>query len=305
MDYKKIIQSRSMRIKIMQALSFVPDKQMVELQYRIKTGRRLDLKNPRRYTEKLQWYKLHYRNPVMTQCADKYDVRSFVESRGLDKILNELYGVFDSPDEINYDELPDSFVLKDTLGGGGNSVILVKNKNEIDRKALYQQMKKWVDEPVNKKSVGREWVYDKRKHRIVIEKLLKQKNGDLADYKFYCFDGKVFCFYVRTDYVNSHAEGKMVFFNRNKDHMAGVGMDYCKSASIAPALPKEIDEMIGLAEILSDGFPHVRVDLYNIDGKIVLGEMTFFNASGYFLFEPDEFDFVIGNCFKLPGIARS
>ena len=115
MDYKKIIKSRAVRIKIMQAMSFIPDKWMVSLQYKIKTGRKLNLKNPQRFTEKLQWYKVYYRDPIMKQCVDKYEVRKYVEECGLGSILNECYGVYSSPDEIDFGKLPDSFVLKDTL----------------------------------------------------------------------------------------------------------------------------------------------------------------------------------------------
>lgn len=109
-------------------MSFVPDKWMVSLQYKIKTGRKLNLKNPQRFTEKLQWYKIFYRDPMMKQCVDKYEVRKYVEKCGLASILNECYGVYNSPDEIDFFNMPNSFVLKDTLGGGGNSVILVPDK---------------------------------------------------------------------------------------------------------------------------------------------------------------------------------
>ena len=131
MNYKKLIKSRDIRIKILQFLSFIPDKWMLRIQYMIKTGRSLNLSNPKRYTEKLQWYKLYYRDPLMAQCADKYDVRKYVEQVGLAKYLNTVYGVYNSTKEIEFETLPRSFVLKDTLGGGGNSVILVKDKNSI------------------------------------------------------------------------------------------------------------------------------------------------------------------------------
>ena len=107
-----------MRIKILRLLNFIPDKQMVRIQYKIKTGRKLNLKNPQRYTEKLQWYKLYYRNPLMLKCADKYDVREYVKNCGLDNILNECYGVYNTPEEIDFNKLPNKFVIKDTLGGG-------------------------------------------------------------------------------------------------------------------------------------------------------------------------------------------
>ena len=126
MDYKKIIKNRSIRLKILQIFSFIPDKTMIKLQYRVKTGNKLNLKKPQRFTEKLQWYKLYYKNPLMIQCVDKYEVRKYVKSKGLEDILIPCYGVYDSADNINWKKLPDKFVMKDTLGGGGVSVILVK-----------------------------------------------------------------------------------------------------------------------------------------------------------------------------------
>ena len=114
-DYKKILKNQKVRFRILNLLSWIPDKTMVKLQYRIKLGRKLNLKNPERFTEKLQWYKLYYRDPIMHQCVDKYEVRKYVESKGLKNILNELYGVYDGPEEINFEKLPKKFVIKTTI----------------------------------------------------------------------------------------------------------------------------------------------------------------------------------------------
>ena len=133
-DYKKIFKSRKLRLAILELLSFIPDKLMIKIQYYIKIGRKLNLKNPQRYTEKLQWYKLNYKNPLMIKCVDKYDVREYVKDCGLENTLNECYGIFNSPDEINFDALPNKFVLKDTLGGGGNSIIICDDKSKANIK---------------------------------------------------------------------------------------------------------------------------------------------------------------------------
>ena len=299
MDYKKLIKSREVRIKIMQLLSFIPDKWMVQLQYRIKTGRKLDLKNPQRYTEKLQWYKLYYRDPLMAQCADKFDVRAYVKECGFESILNECYGVFDSPDEIKYEDLPKSFVIKDTLGGGGNSIILVQDKTKIDWNATRDQMRKWVSESIKVKNPGREWVYDGKKHRIIIEKmLLGDETGDLPDYKFFCFDGEPYCLYMMKNYTQHHSEGILGFLTPDFKLMAAHRADFAPMKE-QPKKPEHFEEMVKMARGLSKGFPHVRVDFYNIDGQIVFGEMTFFNASGYTQFDPDEFDFELGKVFDI------
>ena len=298
MDYKKLIKSRRLRIRIMQALSFMPDKIVVKVQYRIKTGHSLNLRNPKRYTEKLQWYKLYYRDPLMSQCSDKYEVRKYVQQCGLREILNECYGIYDTPDEIDFKKLPESFVLKDTLGGGGNSVILVQNKKLMDEKAVRKQMWDWVNEPLNKKHPGREWVYDNKRHRIIIEKMLMDKDKqDLPDFKFFCFNGSPFCLYLMQNYTMHHSLGEMGFFDCNYNLLPAYRKDFRPLSNI-PSKPQNFEKMVQISKILSTGFPHVRIDLFNINGQIVFGEMTFFNASGYTKFEPDEFDFILGEKFK-------
>ncbi len=294
MDYKKIIKSQKLRFAILNSLKWIPDKAMIKMQYRIKLGRKLNLKNPQRFTEKIQWYKLYYRNPIMVKCVDKFDVREYIDKKGYSKLLNKCYGVYNSVNEIDFDKLPRRFVIKDTLGGGSNSVIVVNDKDSLDSLSLKNSIDKWTKISTKSKSFGREWTYDKKKHRIIIEKYLEQNDGDLSDYKFFCFNGKVQYFYVRSDYSKIHDNGKMAFYNREKKWLKNVGMDYCDISDKKLNLPFNIDKMILIAEDLSKDFPHVRVDLYNLDGKILFGELTFFNASGYMKFLPDDFDYEIG-----------
>lgn len=297
---------RKLRIKILSLLDFISDVKMVKIQYLIKLHRKLDLKNPLRYTEKLQYYKLYYRDELMRQCVDKYDVRKYVDSVGCSEILNDIYGVFSNVNEINYQILPNEFVIKDTLGGGSTSVICVKNKKELNINDLNKKIKKWIEVNPDIKHPGREWVYENKQHRIIIEKYLEQKNGDLADYKFFCFYGKVEYFYVRTNYSSNHLDGEMSFFDRNINYLPNVCLNYCKKASQKPNLDTRlIKEMMRYAEVLAKPFPHVRVDFYNIDGKIVFGELTFFNASGYMNFEPDSFDFEIGKYFNIEKLKEN
>ena len=298
MDYKSLIKSRNLRIKIMQFLSFIPDELMLKIQYRIKTGNKLNLKNPQRFTEKLQWYKLNYRDPLMVQCVDKYDVRKYVEDCGLGHILNEIYGVYDSPEEIEFSLLPDSFVIKDTLGGGGNSVITVLDKSKMKEEEVRNQMQSWVDEPTKKKHPGREWVYDSRKHRIIIEKYIEgnQALGGLRDYKFFCFDGKVEFIYIMGDReVGNKVSVSILDRNFQLMPIKRVGDELFNHIE----KPSNYDELLEIAETLAYEFPHVRVDLYNENEKVLFGELTFYNASGYMKYEPDEFDYEIGDKFML------
>ena len=300
MDYKKIIKSRAVRIKTMQAMSFIPDKWMVSLQYKIKTGRKLNLKNPQRFTEKLQWYKVYYRDPIMKQCVDKYEVRKYVEECGLGFILNECYGVYSSPDEIDFGKLPDSFVLKDTLGGGGNSVIIVPDKSKLIVEQAKQQMAQWVAESTSAKHPGREWVYDGMPHRIIAEKYISSnpETGGLIDYKFMCFNGKAAMLYVLADRTIGHG-ADCGFFDLEFNKLSVTESDE-EPLRRSISKPDNYDEMVSIAEQLAQRFPCARIDLYNTNGKILFGEITFFDSSGYMCFDPDEFDFRLGSFFQIP-----
>lgn len=300
MDYKVLFKNQETRIKLLQFLSFIPDATMLKVQYRMKLGRKLNLKNPKRYSEKIQLYKLMDRDPVMEMCADKYSVRSFVEQRIGAQYLNTLYGVYNEVDDIDFNKLPNQFVLKDTLGSSGDlSMILVTDKSKLDLDWAKTKMQKWVDEPINKKNAGREWVYDGRRHRIIAEKLLiSDEKGDLPDYKFFCFDGKVACSYMMMNYTMHHEKGILGFFDRDFNLLPVRRADFAPMLE-QPQKPINYDKMVELAEALASGFKHARVDFYNIKGQIVFGEITFFNASGYVKFEPDEFDYTLGNLFKI------
>lgn len=299
MDYKKVIKSRSIRVAIMRFLSFVPDRWMVSLQYRIKTGRKLNLKDPKRYTEKLQWYKLFYRDPLMSKCADKYEVREYVRECGYEDLLNPLLGVYENPDEIDFDALPNQFVIKDTLGGGGSTVLICRDKEELDIDATVKNLHQWVKSTYGKHP-GREWVYDGRKNRIIIEKYLDSDpgSGGLIDYKFFCFQGKASFLYVVADRDLGRVAGLGIF---TRDF---VPLPY-QRADEQPLTrdierPRNYEEMLRIAEALSKPFPHARIDLYCQNGKIIFGEITFFDGSGYMNFKPDEFDFELGDVFVLP-----
>ena len=305
MDYKKIIKSRNLRLQILRLLSFIPDKPMLKLQYRIKTGHKLNLKNPKRFTEKLQWYKLYYRDPLMIQCVDKYDVREYVKSKGLEDILIPCYGVYESPDEINWEALPNQFVMKDTLGGGGTSVIIVKDKTKEDINELKKRASEWVSIPAHRKSGGREWpYYSGKKHRIIIEKYIYADNqsGGLIDYKFFCFSGKPIWIYVMADRNLGNGVGVGIYSSEFVKENA-LRMDERPLEHVIEK-PLTFERMKEISSILSDGFPEARIDLYEVNGKVKFGEITFFDGSGYMTFEPDSFDTKFGEAFSLPEIHR-
>lgn len=298
MDYKKILKSRKLRLKLLEILAFIPDEPMIRLQYRIKTGRKLNLKNPKRYTEKLQWYKLHYKNPLMIKCVDKYDVREYVKSLGLGHILNECYGVFDSPNEVDFSKLPDKFVLKDTLGGGGNSVIICADKSKADLDSYRKQMQEWVDTRLVK-SGGREWPYYLgKKHRIIAEKLIEcNDDGGLTDYKFFCFNGEPICLYVITDRVLGQ-DGCFGIYNTKFQKLDVIRIGE-RPITKEIKKPTNYNEMIHISNIIAKEFPHARIDLFNVHGRIIFGEITFYSGSGYIEYDPDRFDLWLGNKFNL------
>lgn len=298
MDYKKFIRNRNTREKILRALAFIPDKLMLRIQYRIKTGRRLHVENPVRFTEKLQWYKLYYRNNDMVRCVDKYEVREYLCERGFQNILPICYGVFDNPQQLSVALLPEQFVIKDTLGSGGNAVILCTNESRPDWPQIKKITSQWCNTPLIRDG-GREWpYYSGKKHRILVEEYLQSENGQLTDYKFFCFSGKCAFVYVCTGRQNGM--GVEIHIVSPSYHKLPVNRIGDEPVGELPEKPTLFEEMVRIAEVLSIPFPHVRVDLYCVQERIRFGELTFFNASGYMLYDPDSFDVEIGHSFQLP-----
>lgn len=301
MDYKKIIKKRSIRLKILSFFDWLSDEYMLKLQYYIKMGRLLDIKNPRRFSEKLQWYKLNYKDPLMAVCADKYDVRDYVAKKGLSHILIECYGVFDDLKSIDFSILPEEYVMKDTLGSGGDSVIIVDKNHRYSMQYLKDKCKEWLDIGLVRVDPGREWIYCKKKHRVIFEKKLDvDQQGDLLDYKFFCFSGKCKYIYVIGERKLGRGAGLAIFDNKFNRLNVLRKDEFRLNRSVAR--PSNLDNMIEVAETLADGFPEVRVDLYNVRGNVYFGEMTFFDGSGYMKYEPDSFDYDIGKCFDIDNV---
>lgn len=294
--YKKIVKSPETRRRILRLLRFVPDTPMLKLQYRIKVGRRLNLHNPVRYTEKLQWYKLNYRNPILHQCVDKYEVRDFVKSKGLEDTLIKLIKKYQTVEAVKWDELPEKFVMKTTNGGGGLNVLVCDNKYKVN----------WGDikgrflasgEVSESRSGGREWAYYGLKRHIIVEELLVNPDNPEAginDYKIFCYQGIPKYIVVDVDRYINH---KRNFYDIDWNNLH-ITSD-CPAADQEIQKPENFDEMLRIAGKLSEDFPYVRVDLYNIRGKIYFGELTFYPWSGYVQFSPDKADYLFGDDFEL------
>ena len=298
-SYKKIIRKRETRQKILLLLSWVPDEIMVRLQYYIKFHHILNLKNPKRLTEKLQWYKLYYKEPLMITCVDKYDVREYIKQQGFEELLNGCYGVYAKPEEIDFSSLPDKFVLKDTVGGGGNSVIVCESKEDANIQEYIRIMNTWISKG-HQKTPGREWPYSSGKgHRIIIDEYIDpiDKEMGLIDYKFFCFYGKTeFMYACYNRRLGNKAKFTIMDANFNKLPV------YREDEDEGEAIPKPagFEKMREIAETLAAPFPEVRVDLYCENSRIIFGEFTFFDSSGYIPFNPDSFDVEMGEKFVLP-----
>lgn len=273
-----------------------PLKLQLKIEYRIKCKRKLLFNNPKRLTEKMQLYKYKYRNELMVLCADKARVPNYVKEKRLGDILVPNIGVYNKVEDIDFDSLPNSFIIKSNTGSGNN--LIVKNKSELNIKETKKILKKWLI--WNKWQHGTEWVYKKIKPQIIIEELLPfDSNNDLPDYKFFCFNGKVEFGYIMIDYTIDQSKGKMNFYNRSFEKIPVRRTDFPNFEEVSKEKPIGWERMIEYAEVLSKDFPHVRVDFYNINGKIYFGELTFFTHGGYFTFEPDEYDFIFGDFFDI------
>lgn len=255
--------------------------------------KRLDLNNPRTLNEKILWLKLntYNHNPLVTQCADKYRVREYIKSTGCGAILNELYAVWDTPDEIIWDSLPDRFVLKCNHGCGYN--IICPDKKKLDTKVAHKQLKAWLKEDYWK--LKAEVNYKAIEKKIICEKFIDGENQErLNDYKVYCFNGKAQCVLVCTN-----KDRKFYFYDRDWN-LLRINPD-SKNApeSFSLKKPNRIDQVFRYAEILSEPFPFVRVDFYVENEVIIFGEMTFTPAAGLDTKRLYDTDVYFGDLLKL------
>lgn len=271
------------------------DKLFLEKQFKEYMGYDINFDNPKSYNEKLNWTKLYDRNTLYTQLTDKYAVRGYVKKKIGEKYLIPIIGVWDNAVDIDFDALPNQFVLKCTHDSG--SCFICKDKNTIVKEDVVKNLNGYLNK--NYYYYNREWAYKDINPKIIAEKYMGGRLNDLPDYKFFCFNGRVFCSYTMKNYMINHDDGECGFFDRDYNIMPLIRKDF---KPICYQLPKPINytKMIEVAETLSEGFPHVRVDLYNIEGIIYFGEMTFYNSAGYMLFDPSEWDYILGDMYDLP-----
>lgn len=279
------------RIKGNREFYKISDEEFTKQLYYNSFGKYPNLENPKTYNEKLQWLKLNYRNELMVICSDKYEVRKYLEKKGYGYLLNDLIDVYHSVNDINVSSLPDSFVLKGSHGSGWN--LIVKDKQNVNWIAWKLVMKSWMKQ--NLYYYGREWNYKNIKPTIICEKYLEDSNGELIDYKFYCFNGQPKLIQVDMDRFTNHSAN---YYDENWNYLNIQWDDEKSNRELEKPINFEL--MIEVAKNLSIEFPHVRVDFYEVDGKLYFGELTFFSASGTAKFDPVEYDEIVGGWLNLP-----
>ena len=279
-----------------QLLSWMDSKTYIRLMYRLSSGKKLNLEDPKLFGEKLQWLKLHDDQLQYKDLVDKYAVKDYVAGIIGQQYIIPTLGVWDKFDDIDFSGLPDRFVLKCTHDSGG--LVICKDKRTLDIRDAKQKIDKCMKS--NYFYVGREPPYRHVPHRIIAERYMENAQGEeLADYKFYCFQGRPAYCQVISERRTSE---KIDFFDMAWNHMdfTGFGSPLKPPSERPVPVPEGFDEMKKIAALLSKDIPFLRVDLYNIDGKPYFGELTFFPASGFGRFEPDQYNGLIGDMIKLP-----
>jgi hypothetical protein len=271
---------------------WMPDPLYLKLLYRLRFHSKLNLKKPETYNEKLQWLKLHDKNEEYCIDVDKFEVRNKIAALLGEEYLVPLLKVYNKPDEINVDELPEQFVLKCTHGT--HCSVVCKNKENLDVKKTKKELGKWLQH--NYFYDAREWPYKEIKPRIIAEKYISDKNDELIDYKFMCFQGKVKLILVHQDISNDNGKHTLDIYTpdwKKTDIEWGIS----RSEKILPK-PNSLEKCIEISEILSKHATHVRVDLYIVDEKIYFGELTYYTAAGLKPFKRVEDDLLLGSWIK-------
>lgn len=292
--FKRIL-GRGFIESIYKSLRFLSDEKYLRLMFRLRMGTKLDLENPKTISEKLQWLKLYDRKDIYTAMADKYLAKKFIAEKVGEEYVIPLIGVWDKFDEIDFGSLPNKFVLKCNHDSG--SVIICEDKAKLDvheaRRILEKSLR--TDYFILK----REWQYKNIQRKIICEQYLSDegKDGVLTDYKFFCFSGIPKFLYVATDSSNQNEHE--TFLDLSWNTVPFRRKEYPEHTNI-PQKPVNFDEMVKIARQLSADISFLRVDFYEVRGKLYVGELTLFPGAGYLVFDPDEYNRIIGDWVDLP-----
>lgn len=271
------------------------DSIFLKIRFRACMGYPLNLKNPKTFNEKLQWLKIHDRKPLYTTMVDKYEAKKYVANIIGEEYIIPTIAVYDRVEDIDFDTLPNQFVMKCTHDSGG--LVICKDKSELDKGAALKTLNHFLHRRYFWQS--REWPYKNVKPRIIVEKYMEdEKTKELRDYKFFCFDGVVKALFIASERQVKNEETKFDFFDAEFRHL-DIKNGH-PNASVSIAKPETFKQMKMLAEKLSQNIPHLRVDFYEVNGKVYFGELTFTHWSGFVPFEPKEWDYKFGEWLKLP-----
>lgn len=282
---------------ILATTRIIPDELYLRIAYRLVTGKTLHLNPPVTFNEKLQWLKLHNRQPLFTQMVDKYGVREFIKERIGEEYLIPVYGVWDKPEDVDFSALPDRFVLKCTHDCGG--VIICRDKSTFNKEEAIASLKECMKK--NFYYQGREWPYKNVIPRVYAEAYLED-NGEtqLTDYKVFNFNGNPRIIQVDFDRYTDH---KRKFFDTEWKEM-NITFHRPYQSNKVIKKPACMDEMLELSRKLSAGFPHLRTDFYIVNDKLYVGEMTFFHGTGFGKWTPESFDAEMGSWLDLSMVKK-
>ena len=276
----------------------IPTRAWLSYKFKQKMGYPMDWKNPKTFNQKLQWLKVYDRNPLYTTLVDKYEVKKYVSDKIGDQHIIPTLGVWDKFDEINFDSLPDQFVLKCTHDSGG--LVIVRDKSKFDKESAREMFRVALNR--NPYSVTREWPYKNVKPRIIAEQYMEDENdaAGLTDYKFFCFNGKPEMLYVSQG-LEDHSTASISFFDMEGKSMPFHRSDF-KPIGGEITLPSNFKQMKETASKMAKevGCPFVRIDLYSVRGQMYFSEVTFSPCSGMLPFEPKDWDYTLGGWIKLP-----
>lgn len=274
-------------------VSFLPDRLFLWIRFRLLVGYWPNLRNPRSFNEKLQWLKLNDKHPEYTRMVDKVTAKEYVAEIIGKKYIIPTLAVWNSISEINWDELPNQFVIKSTNDSGG--VVVCRDKSNLDINNAVAKLRNLGGREYSK--LNKEYPYRNVQHRFIAEEYMEDESGyELKDYKIFCSYGKPLFLYVVTG--RQQGDTRYDFYDIEFNHLPVYTIH--PNADVWPAKPRNLEEMLDVAAKLSENIPHVRVDLYNVNGKIYFGELTFFHGSGTEPFEPKEWDFRFGEMITLP-----
>lgn len=278
---------------------YLSDKAYLSLMYCAAFRKYMNWTNPQSYNEKLQWLKLYDHNPLYVSLVDKYEVKRYVADLIGEEFIIPTLGVWDKFDDIDFNKLPNQFVLKCSHDSGG--LVIVKDKSKLD----FSVAKDTIDNCLKRNFywISREWPYKAVRPRIIAERYMEDsETRELRDYKFFCFNGEPKYLFIASDRSKGNKEVKFDYFDVNFNRLP-MRQAAHPNSNYDIRRPKTFDEMLSLAKVLSKGLIQVRIDLYEINGKVYFGEYTFFHHGGFVPFIPEKYDYEWGNEIKLPKVS--